>query len=111
MGVLRNLPDQCFAIGLGHPVFGFDAYAFVYALLERLLGPRQLVSGTDGFDSGFNKLRIHDDSLLFYMRHQEPAACLALILLFNTKILISIKFYYQIRHKTEESRVGKKSVR
>src|SRR3546814_1964079 len=35
MSMLRNLAHQGLAIGLGHPVFGLDAYAFIDAFLKK----------------------------------------------------------------------------
>ncbi|CPM42962.1 Uncharacterised protein [Bordetella pertussis] len=59
MGVLGNLAHQGLAIGLGHPVLGFDAHPVVDTALERLLGAFQLIDMLDLADPGFDQLSVH----------------------------------------------------
>ena len=62
MRVLRYLPDQRFAVGLGHPVLGLDLDVGVDARLERALVVRHVRRSAHRLDTGFHHLRVHRSS-------------------------------------------------
>ncbi len=64
MRVLRNLPDERLAVGLGHPVLGLDAHVGVDALLERALLGREFLERAQPLRAGVDHLRIHWRGLL-----------------------------------------------
>src|SRR5690554_2797448 len=92
VGMLRNLPHQSLAVGLGHPVFGFDANTGVDAFLERAFEAGEFFGTTHRLDSGFDHLGIHNESPC------TNGACMAPRMdpLFNTILLMSIKNMYRI---------------
>ncbi|MNQ92581.1 hypothetical protein D3C85_1080120 [compost metagenome] len=59
MGVLGDLPDQSLAVGVGHPVLGFDLDFSIDLFLEGALLLGHLVQGLDAFDAGLNQLCVH----------------------------------------------------
>ena len=65
MRVLRDLPDQGLAIGLGHPLLGLDLDVGVDPVLEGPLLRRHLVEGLDLIEAGLDHLGVHGASPCF----------------------------------------------
>ena len=62
MRVLRDLADQCLAVGLRHPLLGLDLDVGVDPVLECLLLRRHRIARLDLIEAGLHHLSVHFES-------------------------------------------------